>query len=172
MAVENRIQSIVMELGDPEVFDKFSALLAEAAIPLSVFDISNAWYEQYIGPKNFSRMLGVLEKDGRLSDESVILLTDHHNRIKSYSNGLPKSKPAFSSISSLEKGGFHDEYDWSYHGYHKKFLKNESKTGALEIGKRPKLNVSSLDADSLVLVEKTSKNWCRRIMTTIGFFPR
>jgi hypothetical protein len=173
MAHEERIQNIVMDLGNPETFSGLSRLLADAGIPLAVFDISNAWYEQYIGPKTFSELLDILDRDGNLANDSLILLTDHHQRIKSYSHALPTKKPFFTTTVSLEAKAYHEEYDWSYHAYRKEYLRKHSKGEGIQIPKRSAVKVSSFDdVPTVPKAEERTGPWCVRLLRALGVLPR
>jgi len=154
LAIGNKIHSYVGDLGDLQSTGKFLTAMKNAGEKISVFDISNAWYEQYLGRKKMSELVRMMNFDQVLLPKSIILTTDHHNSTQMYTHGVRSRKPLFPNEADFHNGKYFESYQWEYHGYSAEFLNVQSKNHQLPDFQKMKARGTSLD--DLVLISKTS----------------
>ncbi len=73
LAKDGRIISIVGNLGDRSFVQSLNEALEVAKVKVSILDISNAWWPQYMETKNMKTLLSELSKS--LTGQSQILMT-------------------------------------------------------------------------------------------------
>ncbi|MCM2278662.1 MAG: hypothetical protein NDJ89_11365 [Oligoflexia bacterium] len=78
LAREDRIQAVTMNLADDEALRALTHELKNARLKVSVVDLSNAWWPQYLDPASgaFPRMLGAFEE---VADTKALLLLTSWN---------------------------------------------------------------------------------------------
>jgi len=150
LAVENKIHSFVADLTDLQSTGKFLTEMNSAGEKISVFDISNAWYEQYLGRKKISELIRLMNHDQVLLPKSVILTTDHHNNTQMYTDGVRTRPPMFTNEADFHNGKFLEAYQWEYHGYSVDFLNAQSKNHLLPDFQKIPVRGTSFNADVLV----------------------
>ena len=118
---------------------------------ISVFDISNAWYEQYLGRKKMSELIQMMNHDQVLLPKSVILTTDHHNNTQMYTDGVRSRPPLFTNEADFHTGKYLEAYQWEYHAYSADFLNAQTKNHLLPDLQKMKVRGTSFNDEVLLL---------------------
>lgn len=79
LAKRNRIKSVVADLSDGKVVRTVVEALQNAKLPISVLDLSNAWWPDYISERRSARLIGQFQQVA--IPQSVLLLTNSADRI-------------------------------------------------------------------------------------------
>jgi hypothetical protein len=136
MAMEGKIESYQVDFGstagkyNQEAVQNFLARLEQEKIPISVFDLSNAWTKKYLSPEWTAELEKTLAASPMARPGSLFLITDYR-RSQYYKNGERAKTPWISIQATTYENNAHYEYDWEYHGYSLSFLNSHPLTKIL-----------------------------------------
>jgi hypothetical protein len=127
MALEGKIESYQLDFGssygqyNQKAVEDFLARLEQKKIPISVFDLSNAWSQKYLSPEWTALLEKTLAASPMARPDSIFVVTDYR-RIQFYKNGERAKAPWITFQATTYATNAHNEYDWEYHGYTFDFL--------------------------------------------------
>ncbi len=71
-AKSGKIQSLQVDLSDPKAFERVAGAMAEQKLRMSVLDLSNAWWPEYVGGPVEEIYNKLKKRSGRLNDPGFL----------------------------------------------------------------------------------------------------